>query len=157
MDTQMLGASVQPSSSLSNIVHVATANKAMYALAEVCVIIIYEDIPKLLIFYRGENLTCIVCMYEPLLTHLTASHILCTERNPLLSHPSIKSSAGRNWWSAKLGYQNNKAIHILKPQIVHKILLQYTYRHDYCTECLPLQPSMLIIKRLHCNPCMPLL
>ena len=42
MDTQMVGACVQPSSSLSNIVHVATANKAMYALSEACIIIIYK-------------------------------------------------------------------------------------------------------------------
>ena len=39
--TQVLGACVQPSSSLSNIVHVTTANKAMYALSEACVIIIH--------------------------------------------------------------------------------------------------------------------
>ena len=37
----MLGAHVQSSSSLSNNVHVATANKAMYALSEAGVIIIY--------------------------------------------------------------------------------------------------------------------
>ena len=46
--TQMLGACVQPSSSLSNIVHVATANKAKYAVSEACVSEIINFIMKII-------------------------------------------------------------------------------------------------------------
>ena len=65
MDTQMVGACVQTFSSLSNIVHVATANKAMYALAEACVIIInfMKPIPILWGEKAISNMYCV--HYEP--------------------------------------------------------------------------------------------
>ena len=62
----MLGACAQPSSSLSNIVHVATANKAMYALSEGCTCILeFRSLSP----YSGrkQSLTCVVCIHEPLL------------------------------------------------------------------------------------------
>ena len=62
----MLGACAQPSSSLSNIVHVATANKAMYALSEGCTCILEFRSLSPYSGGRKQSLTCVVCIREPL-------------------------------------------------------------------------------------------
>ena len=58
----MLSACIRPYSSHSNIVHVATANKAMYALAEACVIII-NFIKPIPILWEENTISNVRCVH----------------------------------------------------------------------------------------------